>query len=436
MTNYAAGAKLSELTLSDGPSVSGDAPDAGTPQTGASAANAPSVPPHVAVLAPAMPAQAERATVASAPGGASPPGANRERQVHSETPDRFLAKATAELEAGEIDQPLWVRAMAQSGGDEALAKPSYLRARATALRLAKRDRRADVPTRRPDESRSESDAVRQHGPARRKKRMMLVAAAAIGSLVVLAGVALMRWDAAPARQHPVAPAAASANASKPAARAESAQQGASSAATVARHELSSDDFAGKVRELREAGNWNVLVLYAVEWTRKQPANPQAWKELSAGYAMLHQYDEALEAATNAVQLAPADFELWQTLGQVNVALAQPAKALVAFERAADLNGRDVTSLIQAGALNAELGHLPQARETFARALAVSPGDVDALCGAASVAQKEGRVKDAEAFMRQVKSLERVCRDSAPTETVAVSPGNSSKNKGLASTTRR
>lgn len=200
--------------------------------------------------------------------------------------------------------------------------------------------------------------------------------------------------------------------------------------------MSSDDFVGKVRELREAGNWNVLVLYAVEWTRKQPGNPQAWKELSTGYVMLRQFDEALEAATRAVQLAPADFELWQTLGQVNVALAQPAKALVAFERAADLNGRDVTSLIQAGMLNAELGHLPQAREAFARALAVSPGDVDALCGSASIAQKEGRSKDADAFMRQVKSVERVCRDSTVAETVAVSPAIGSKKKTMASATRR
>jgi hypothetical protein len=34
------------------------------------------------------------------------------------------------------------------------------------------------------------------------------------------------------------------------------------------------------------------------------------------------------------------------------------------------------------------------------ALAVSPRDVEALCGATSVAQREGRVKDAQAMTRQ------------------------------------
>jgi tetratricopeptide (TPR) repeat protein len=435
MANYAAGTKLSELTLAGEPSVAAGVPAKGAPFTRAAAAHAPSAAPALPTPAPAAPAPSERFTAVSPRPGPSQPEAKAQRPSHSKSPDRFFSKATAELEAGEIDQPLWVRAVARSGGDEAMAKPAYLRARATALRLVNRDHRADVPTRGVGESGSQSDATRHGGPAKLKKHMML-AAATIGALIVIAGVALVGWEATPARQPLLATAAAQAGAPKLAAPAAGAKPGASSAAGAARHEMSSDDFAGKIRELKDAGNWNVLVLYAVEWTRKQPTNPQAWKELSTGYATLHQFDEALEAATQAVQLAPADFELWQTLGQVNVELRQPAQALVAFERAADLNGRDVTSLIQAGALNAELGHLPQARDAFARALAVSPGDVDALCGAASIAQKEGRPKDAEALMRQVKSAERVCRDAAAAEPVAMAAASDSKKKATAASTRR
>ncbi len=389
MTNYAAGTKLSELTLTDGPSIGAKTPVPDPPAPRASAPSAPAAP----ALLDAVPAR----------GGPSPPVANTERPARPASGDRFLAKATAELEAGQIDQPLWVRAIAQSGGDEASAKPAYLHARATALRLAKRDQAADRQPRDIDALRAENDAPRQGDAAKRKR--MILAAGAIGFLVVVAAIVSMRWSAAPAQPPTVAKASPPGT---PAGSAKAVAQGAG----AQRRGISGDEFAGKVRELREAGNWNVLVLYAVEWTRKQPGNPQAWKELGAGYAALRQFDDALDAATRAVQVAPGDFEAWQTLGQVNVALEQPAKALVAFERAADLNGRDVTSLVQAGTLNAELGHLAQARETFARALAVSPGDVDALCGAASIAQTEGRPKDAEAFMRQVKSLERVCRDTS------------------------
>ena len=70
-------------------------------------------------------------------------------------------------------------------------------------------------------------------------------------------------------------------------------------------------------------------------------------------------------------------------------------------------------------MNAQLGHLPDAGIAFAKALAVSPEDVQALCGAASIAQKEGRVKDADAMMRQVTSLDGRCRDSSGTESVRV-----------------
>ena len=57
---------------------------------------------------------------------------------------------------------------------------------------------------------------------------------------------------------------------------------------------SGDDFSRKVSELKAAGNWNVLVLYAVEWARKAPANAEAWNELSLGYAKLRQFNDALE----------------------------------------------------------------------------------------------------------------------------------------------
>src|SRR5512143_139253 len=56
--------------------------------------------------------------------------------------DIFLARATRQFAQGHIDQPLWVRALAQAGGDEALAKAGYLRARAAAMRVAEREKRA------------------------------------------------------------------------------------------------------------------------------------------------------------------------------------------------------------------------------------------------------------------------------------------------------
>jgi hypothetical protein len=56
--------------------------------------------------------------------------------------DRFLARAAAEYRAGRIDQPLWTHVLAQAGGDEKAARSAYLRARATAIQVADRNRAA------------------------------------------------------------------------------------------------------------------------------------------------------------------------------------------------------------------------------------------------------------------------------------------------------
>jgi cytochrome c-type biogenesis protein CcmH/NrfG len=114
-----------------------------------------------------------------------------------------------------------------------------------------------------------------------------------------------------------------------------------------------------VQALEKGGNWDLLVIHAAEWTRKQPSNAEAWKQLSQGYLKLRQFGEALDAATKAVQLSPENFLVWQNLGQVNLALQRPAEALLAFQRAGALNDQDVVSLVQEGKLNIQLGHSGQ-----------------------------------------------------------------------------
>ena len=131
-------------------------------------------------------------------------------------------------------------------------------------------------------------------------------------------------------------------------------------------------FGGKIQELKDAGNWNVLVLYASEWTRKQPANATAWKELAIGYSNMRQMDDALQAATKATELAPQDPAAWRMRAQVNVSLDQPEAALQAFEKAAALDDGDLTSWVQAGNLSTQLDRLPEARHAFDKVLAANP----------------------------------------------------------------
>lgn len=340
--------------------------------------------------------------------------------------DPYLLRAMREHASGSTDPALWAHAMAQARDDKALATRLYLQSRATALRVAKRDdqaaRRAGVvealsgerdfdppgvEPRAAAEGSSTATRASRFGAAR--KHLVLIACAVGAAVVTLGGFFALRSPSAPPQVNPIKPAA-------------TAPSGTSSVAGPAAKPISPagqgvtvEELTGRVRTLKEAGNWNLLVINATEWTRKQPASREAWKELSLGYVELRQWRDALDASKKAVELAPDDLLLWQTLGRINVALRRPLDALDSFQHATALNERDVGSWVQQGVLNMQIRRLPDAKIAFERALAVSPGDTEALCGAASLAQKEEREKDAVAFNRQLAAAGARCPEPSPVE---------------------
>jgi len=149
-----------------------------------------------------------------------------------------------------------------------------------------------------------------------------------------------------------------------------------------------------VQQLKDAANWNVLVLYASKWTRDEPNNAAAWKELSIGYENLRQFDDAVVAATKAAELSPTEALLWRNVGHLNVTLDR----------------------------------LPEAASAFDRALAISNADADALCGAALVAQRSGQMKEADAIARQVKSTGGTCPGASDGESVTVAARTAAPTK--------
>lgn len=429
MSSYASGAKLSELTLAGDPPLAADAPAAEQPpaasQGGAVAeARRPTHSEAVNMALRLANEQAEAIDIPSVEATARSTLTHAIQESESRTTDEFINAANREFAAGELDQPLWAKAIELAGNDPEVAKPAYLRARATALRAAKRRKRAEADAKRARELAEEKDwpvaPTRSRLPSR---RVMLVGGSALGLVALFAaGFLVLRPADDPPK--PVAVAKPAAPATKPV---------QAKTPVVAEHpSTSGEDFASKVAEFKAAGNWNVLVLYAVEWARKVPDSADAWNELSMGYMKLRQFNEALDAATRVVMLTPKSFQAWQNLGEINSALQQPAAALIAFEQAAALNARDVTSLVQIGTLNVQLGHVPEAKVAFRRALDVSPLDADALCGAASIAQKEGLAKDADAYARQLKMADIRCREAVTVAPVSVAPHPATKKPGTPS----
>ena len=340
----------------------------------------------------------------AAPDDKSSIKAGAKHDLHLTTTDEFLAAASKEYEAGEIDAALWRRAGEQSRGDASLVIAAYLRARATALKLKQMEHQRSQGRPRSESARSPRKLDSERAPkepttsadirSRGLQPVIKYAAAGVAGLGLV--VAVVWWIASPRQSEIVRPAAASA--ALPAPSRPAPVVGAPPAPVVGvppaaggANQSGPDpaEVEAKVQELKKTGNWNMLVIYATEWTRRQPASGAAWHELSVGYLNLRQFGDALDAAKKAVQAAPDNPLLWTDLGRINLTVQRSADAGIAFDRA----------------------------------LALSPDDTEALCGAASVAQQQGRRSDADAFSKRVKT-EGACRDTSDGTSVAsVAPGS-------------
>lgn len=352
-----------------------------------------------------------------------------DNSVNREDQGRFLAAAIREHEAGWIDRPLWEWVLAQSGGDEAKTKDAYMRARATVLRLAKRDQQpqAVATSARPQPEPAaqfvppDADRVASRAPAPKRGVQL-----ALATLCVFTLIAAGAWWIGGNRPTDLAslPGAASAPAHPVQSLLKSPAAHATPAPAVDGNSAAPVDDGLKARIAKVGGerNWNVLVLLASEWTRREPANVRSWIQLSVGYTGLRQFGEALEAANKATQVAPGDARAWRNLAHVHVALNRPADALAAFEKTVALDGRDVQSLVQVGMLNAQLAHLPQAQAAFEKAANASPEDVGAWCGQALIARQQGRSKDADAIVARLQSQGRGCEDWNAQVSVAKAAG--------------
>jgi tetratricopeptide (TPR) repeat protein len=314
--------------------------------------------------------------------------------------ERFMAIASAEFERGNVDQMLWDRALAQVKDDRDAAIPIYKKARATILQVLERDQRArerklSAEARAEAQRRAAVAAAVQNAaaPATLPRRGRLqarhvsaLAAICLGLVVCISVWVILRGSASESS----AVAATNSTGDKPvtaAARAE-AEKKVVKAADAESAKKSIQELSEKIDGLREAGNWNVHVLYAGEWTRRDPTNAAAWNELGIGFEKLRQYDDAYVAANKAVALAPGNGLYWRNLGLLDVQINQPEEALHAFNQAMAANDQDTLSVVQAGMLNLRLGRMAEAKQALDRALAANADDPGAVCLKALVARRQ------------------------------------------------
>lgn len=330
--------------------------------------------------------------------------------------DKWLAAATAEYENGNIEQPLWERALAQASGDHDQAVAHYLRSRAIALRVLKRETprpRQAPPIDGSSDSAAAAAAPRADGEkagrrgAKLKTYRMIAVGAACAGIVLCFALAYFYSGTEPA-------VAMAATAPKPNRAVEAAAEASIQAKAVAAQDAAVgpvQELKAKIDQLKDAGNWHVLVLYAAELTRLEPGNAVAWNQLSLGYQRLHQYGEAHDAALKAVAIAPDDASYWRDAAQLELQLNQPEKALRAFETAISRDGKDTQSLVQSGVLYFQLARIDEAKGALEKAVAANPDDPNVLCLKSLISRGDAAGKEATAVASQSRFIDGNCSDA-------------------------
>jgi Flp pilus assembly protein TadD len=364
--------------------------------------------------------------------------------IEAPSTDRFRIAATTEFEKGEIDQPLWDRAFANAKGDRKAAIALYLPARATALRVLKREQK---PTERPKPARSVDTAPAPPkamttsawaddtppGDFRRArfKALGIKIAAVVGVLVVVGVFVKYVYPGSESSATDTATGVAAAARPQPAKGSDNNSTSAPEANTKA---TAVSNLRAKIEELRLADNWNVLVLYAQEWTRQEPTNAAAWNQLTLGFEHLHQFADARDAATNAVKLSPKNAQYWRALGGLDQELDRPEDALKAFEQAAALDEKDLNSLVQAGVLNMQLARVAEAKIALSKALELNPEDAGALCLKSLVAS--GPIAPGQTTSARTAVYTGACRNGDAPKDSPVAANNAPQPKAAAVSKKR
>src|SRR5207249_2671267 len=116
------------------------------------------------------------------------------------------------------------------------------------------------------------------------------------------------------------------------------------------------------------------------------------------YACLKDYDAAVRYFEQARQLLPNSSRIPESLAYVERRRGQWDRSESYFEEAERLDPRNVSLLTQHAGSYVELRRFPEALRKFDQVLNITPDDLDTLAQKAAIAQAEGDLPRASAFL--------------------------------------
>jgi tetratricopeptide (TPR) repeat protein len=174
--------------------------------------------------------------------------------------------------------------------------------------------------------------------------------------------------------------------------------------------------------LRQAGRMTEALVRLRRAAKRRPPYAPACYELGTLCVAMDNYDEAIDAFRNGLEIAPVMPELSIELGYALLWRKRYADAKAAFARALEIAPRSAAALFGLGKAYRDNGEIAPASDYFRRALVVRPDDPAIWLEFGLALQELGQAEPARDALRRAARGERKQYDRALNSLVASSHG--------------
>jgi predicted Zn-dependent protease len=161
----------------------------------------------------------------------------------------------------------------------------------------------------------------------------------------------------------------------------------------------------KLAALEQKGDWQGIVEFAQQNSRRDPHNADWWMVSGYAYSQLGQYGRAAEHFQQAVRLEPEDITGWNLLAQAYRSLGQPERAIRTLDNALRVTQDSPMTWYLLGESYSDLKRPERAVGFYERAVEREPKFAQAVYGLGVAYARLGRRTEFDATVQHLRKLD-------------------------------
>jgi tetratricopeptide (TPR) repeat protein len=171
--------------------------------------------------------------------------------------------------------------------------------------------------------------------------------------------------------------------------------------TKASTEAQASQWQHKAFELEDRKDWPALIEHVRLWTKAQPNDAWAWRNLGSAYMYAGQPAKAIDAYQQAASIQPDSASVWHLLGILYDRTDQSAKAIQAYQQLLRISQDSVFAWHSLGNAYIKINQSDKAIEAYQQVLRFNPKDDSAWYNLGYAYYKAGQAAKAIEAYQQV-----------------------------------